>query len=348
MKIKLIVILILCTISLFTAESIIKIDDDAGDDYGHGKVIYPEDPMYAEGIFDITSFEILENEDDYEFIISINGELNPVNHDEFQYNYNLGDNFYLPMIHIYLDQDHVDGSGFTTTINGTNAFFNSENAWEKVVVIASLPERFAGDLKRAQPEIAHNAIIPYKYKVSRTNDAIITKIAKKEIGEISPQWGFSVLMLCQEFSQTIEKSVYIKDIKSTSSMTNFGGGSGNFLGNYDPNIIDMILPLSKNQKKVLSNFDNEEKRYVELYAYYPQFTAIKKNESVGSVKQVSESKIVIDIGSDMGVEIGSQLLVDNRVVVIVTDVFPNLSIAEFNNSEDWITVEEGMKVNIKK
>ena len=347
MRKKLIALLILCTISLFASKTIIKIDDDSGDDYGAGNVIYPEDQMFNDGLFDLTGFEIEEEDDYYRFIINVMGKLSPVEHDEFQYSYNLGDDFYLPMIHIYIDQDHIEGLGFTSTIKGTNATIHPENAWEKVVVIAALPERFAGELNRSQPEIAHNAIIPNKLKISRSRESMSVKVPKNRIGEISPQWGFTVLMFCQEFSQTIDKSIYIKDIKSTSSQMNFGGGSGNFLGNYDPNIIDMILPLGKYQREVLANYDQKEKKYTEIFACYPEFSALKKQSSFGVVKQVSEDKIVVDLGSDDCVSKGMELIVDNRIIVTVSDIFPNLSIAVFKQAEEWESIKPEMNVSIR-
>lgn len=347
MKKIIILIFILIVFALYS-EIIIEINDEIRDDYGSGQISYPENPIFTEGIFDITTLEIIKEEDYYKFVISLNGKLTYVDHDEFQYNYNLGDEFFLPLITIYLDKDHVEGSGFTKTIYGTNATINPESAWESVVVIASLADRFRGELNRTQPEIAHNAFIPNKPKIARDKKSISVKIPEKIIGEISPAWGFTVLMHCQEFSQTIAKSIYIKDIKTTTSMMNFGGGTGNFLGNYDPNIIDLIVPLGEDQRKILSNYDAEDKVFTELFAYYPQYSATKRLTASGLVKQVSDEKVVVDLGSENGVIANMELIIDNRIVVVASDVFPKLVIAKFKNSEDWETIEEGMSVIIKK
>lgn len=346
---KIIIIIILfCTIYISNADVIISIDDPIGDDYGKGSIIYPEHEMFDPGIFDITGFTISQKNEDYVFMINLNGKVNSVKHDEFEYSYNLAEDFILPLVHIYIDKDHVEGSGFTKMINGTNANISQENAWEQVLVIASMAERYRGELERSQPEIAHNAIIPESIDISRDKKSIEVTIPKKILGELDKKWGFTILMMCQEFSQTIEKSVYIKDVKSTASQYNFGGGEGNILKNYDSNIIDMIVPLGTRQEEILSSFNADKKKYVELSAIYPVLTELKRNLNIGKVKQVSEEKVVVNLGSDNGIEKGSELIIENKYIIIVSDVFPGLSMATYLNPDDWEKVTINMNVSKKK
>jgi len=333
-------------LSSLYAEVLFRIDDPAGDDYGNGKILYPENPMYSERVFDIQSFEFALENENYLIKIRTSGKIEPVEHDEFRFNYNLTDNFILPLIHIYIDNDHVMDSGFTETINGVNATIAAENAWEKVIIIASLPDRYRGDLNRYQPEVSYNAFIPEKITISRDRRELSVEVPKSFLGEVNQDWGFTVLMLCQDYSQTVQKSIYVKDIKSTASQHNFGGGEGNLLQNYDSNIIDMLVPSGSDQKRILNSYDQENKKLAELKAVYPSASKLISARTVGEVKQISDEKVVINLGSDNGVEVGSQLIINNKIVVIAEDVFTQLTIASLQSGSAGSEIAEGMKVTL--
>jgi carbohydrate-binding DOMON domain-containing protein len=343
---KIIIQVILVLFSSLCAEVLFRIDDPAGDDYGNGKILYPENPMYAERVFDIQSFEFVLESENYIIKIRTSGKIEPVDHDEFKFNYNLTDNFILPLIHIYIDNDHVMDSGFTETIHGVNATIAAESAWEKVIVIASLPQRYKGELNRYQPEVSYNAVVPEKITISRDRRELSVKVPKSFLGEINQDWGFTVLMLCQDYSQTVQKSIYVKDIKSTASQHNFGGGEGNLLQNYDSNIIDILVPPGSDQKRILNSYDQENKKLAELKAVYPYASKLITNKAVGEVKQVSSDKVVINLGSENGVEVGSQLIINHKIVVIAEDVFAQLTIASLRAGSSHLEITEGMKVTL--
>jgi carbohydrate-binding DOMON domain-containing protein len=345
MEKTLIIVLVLITVSLF-AESLLKLEDPVGDDHGNGKVLYPDNPMFDERIFDLLSMEISSEGDDYLISLEVAGKIMPVEHAEFQYSYDLPDDFILPLIHIYIDKDHINNSGFTETIFGTNVLLDTESAWEKVVVIASMPDRYYGEMERLQPEIARSTVIAEKISLSRDKKTIIVKIPRLLLGDITEDWGFAILMMSQEFSQNIRKNIYIREVNATASQYNFGGGESNITKDYDPNIIDLIVPLGKEQKFLLNSYNKEAKEYAVIPAVYPNRSGVKGEALAGEVKQVTDKKVVINLGSENGIEPGTELIIDNTVVVIAEDVFPQLTIAVYGNDKDWENVELGMNVTI--
>lgn len=324
------------------------INDPLGDDYGKGRVVYPEDPMYNPGIFDIMEFRVAQEEDNYLFTIAVAGKIEFVDHREFQYSYHLAEDFILPLIHIYLDQDRISGSGFTSLVPGVNATLAPENAWEKLVIVAAMPERYLAELQRVQPEIAYYTHIPDKISISKNKKEISVAIPVKILGEGAGDWGYSVLMMSQEFSQTIMKNVYIREVKSTASLHNFGGGEGGLFKKIDSNIIDLIVPANMNQRQILSSYQEDSQQLATIYAVYPGSRVQERTAQVGEVKQITPEKIVINLGSDQGVYEEGRLLIDNRIVVIARDVFPELTIASFLESNAWESIEIGMKATVLK
>lgn len=341
-------LIIICSAFPLCPEDIIVISDTPGDDYGMGRVTYPEDPMYNPGIFDIVEFRVVQEEDNYLFTIAVAGKIEFIDHREFQYSYHLADDFILPLIHIYLDQDGIPGSGFTSLVPGVNAILAPENAWERLVIVASMPERYKAELQRVQPEIAYYTHIPDKINISKNKKEISVAIPVKILGEGATDWGYSVLMMSQEFSQTIMKNVYIREVKSTASLHNFGGGEGGLFKKIDSNIIDLIVPANKDQRQILSSYNEDSQQLATIYAVYPDSRQQGVIAQVGEVKQITPEKIVISLGSDQGVYEESRLLIDNRIVVIARDVFPELTIAVFLEPDDWQTVEIGMMATILK
>jgi len=346
---KKIVILLILGISyiLFANDTIIYLADPIGDDYGAGNIKYPDNKMFIDGIFDILSFEVEEDPDNYIFKLTVAGKIAPVDHAEFQYSYDRPDDFILPLVHIYIDKDHIKNSGFTETIFGTNVLIDPENAWETVIIFASMPKRYQGELTRIQPEFARSSIIPHRIFLSRDKHDINAKISKVELGEITEDWGFTVLMMSQDFSRTIRKNIYIREVNTAASQFDFGGGDSGLLKDYDPNVIDLIAPLGKEQKIELNSYNkNEGEDLAVLHAVYPYASVMKGTARTGEVKQVSDEKVVIDLGSEHGIVSGTELLIDNKIVVTAMDVFPQLTIASFSDEYVWENISEGMKVTV--
>ncbi len=339
-----ILISFLLTLNFLSGEIICEIDDIEGDDYGNGSIVYPEHLMFIEGVFDLLQFKLELEEDEYIFSFTMKGKLFDVEHHEFEYNYSLPENFILPLIHVYIDQDHINDSGFTETVAGTNVTINPENAWERVVILSSIPDRYKGSLKSKQEEISKRTLVPDKIFRSRNKKTISVKVPVKLLGKVTTDWGFTVLIMGHEFSQTIKKNIYVREVKQTSNQYNFGGAEGGFFKQYDPNVIDLLSEYPGKQEHLLKGFSKKDKTYACVTAVYPFKTELKHNLSTGLVKQISKEKVVINIGSLNNIKIGDELLVNNQISVVARDVFPELTIAEFSNEKDWLKIEVGMKV----
>ena len=177
-------IVILCLfIRLFADDLVIHLTDPENDDHGAGYIKYPDNAMFTKGIFDITDFKLYSVNDKYKIEISFAGKIRPVIHSEFQYKYDLGDDFILPLIQIYIDADHKVNSGYTQTIAGANVQISEESAWEKCIMIGALPERYKNYLEAKQPELARRTYFPEKLNRSADNFKIIAYLDKNRLGK---------------------------------------------------------------------------------------------------------------------------------------------------------------------
>ena len=94
--------------------------DPAGDDYGPGTYVYPTNPVYQPGIFDLTGLGVYDRGSTVAFVTSIRGDVtNPFGGDQISHQ----------RIQVYLG----GGSGGTTpALPGTN--MNTASGWSAVVV----------------------------------------------------------------------------------------------------------------------------------------------------------------------------------------------------------------------
>lgn len=344
---RFILIILLVVPTILSSELLFELRDAIGDDHGAGNVVYPEHPMFTEGLFDLTYLRVFEEEDQYIFAIGITGKIEPVQHAEFRYRYDLPENFILPLVHIYIDVDNVETSGFVNTIRGTNVEMKPDSAWERAIVISSMPNKYRAVVQRQQPEIARRVIIPEDITISRAGDEISVKIEKNRLGEITESWGFAVLMFSHDFSDTIAKTSYIREVRSTASQFSFGGGSGGLLKRYDPNVIDMITEHPFEQKEMLSSFDPEKPELAKISAVYP-LSGQQKREMAqsGEVMQYSDDRLIINLGSEHGVRKDTRFVIDGHIVVVAEDVFSRLTIATYTEDEQWRLIKEGATVSI--
>ncbi len=333
---------------LWSGEIIVKFDDDINDDFGDGNVTYPEHPMFTQGLFDIEQFRIEEEEDSYLFIVRVRGKIDYVDFDEFEYRYNIPEDYIFPLLQIYIDTDHQHNSGIRETIFGVNATINEESGWEKAVIFTSIPQRFRLRMEQYQAPFVSRVVFSPKIYRSKDKKEIQVRVPKKFLGEIQPEWGYTILMLAHDVASTVKKNVFTMEVKATSSLFTFGGGHGALLKRYNSNIIDMLVPRFHSQKKILKQYSVKNKTLPEIGAVYQLKTEIKSTLILGKVTQISSDKVVINLGVNQGVEVGTKLIIDSQYIVEVDDVFPELCLAHYTNLDDAVSIEPEMEVKIWK
>lgn len=208
----------------------LEFKDPKGDDKGPGNYVYPTDPIYVAGSFDLLKAEIEDKGDEIDFKITFNA---PVT-------FNWGDFWDVQQLQVYLDFDHVAGSGRTETIPGTQVLVAETDAWEKVIFIDphTVP-KINGEIELKAAAMKNDIVLPTKIKpIGKSLKATVKKsdLGVAKDADIST-WGFGILMLSATGFPG-DWCVLMRRVNEYEGQHRFGNGSD---GAGDPNVIDIFV-----------------------------------------------------------------------------------------------------------
>jgi prepilin-type processing-associated H-X9-DG protein len=221
---------VLVFIHLFVSSSavaqIVEFKDPKGDDKGPGTYIYPSDPVYKPGSFDLRELKVDAGGGKIYFDVGINS---PVE-DSWQ----TGTGFSVQMIFIFIDNAK---GGFKDCPPGVNAAFADGHEWDKLVIISpQQPGRVRAEVAKKMPEAQRSAVV-VPLRVKGLGQYIAAEVDLSRLGEGNPaQWGYQVLMLGQE-GYPAGNDLLTRRVNEFEGQHKFGGGHD---GDCDPHIIDLL------------------------------------------------------------------------------------------------------------
>ncbi|MDO9576427.1 MAG: glucodextranase DOMON-like domain-containing protein [Candidatus Cloacimonadales bacterium] len=229
-KVFLVFLALLFISSVLLAGTKLEFQDPKGDDKGPGNYVYPTDPIYVAGSFDLIKAEIEDRGEEIDFKITFNA---PVT-------FNWGDFWDVQQLQVYLDFDHVAGSGHTETIPGTQVLVDAADAWEKVVFIDphTVP-KINGEIGLKAANLKNDIVLPTKIKP--IGKSLKATVKKSDLGvamdaDIST-WGYGILMLSATGFPG-DWLVLMRRVNEYEGQHRFGNGSD---GAGDPNVMDMFV-----------------------------------------------------------------------------------------------------------
>ncbi|MGC8964262.1 MAG: glucodextranase DOMON-like domain-containing protein [Brevinematia bacterium] len=207
--------------------------DPIGDDKGPGYYTYPTHPVYVVGGFDIVKVEIDSMDDkNVTFKITVNADL--------KQDWGMAADFDIQFVQIYIDEDHLPGSGYLKSVPGLNIYFPPDQGWEKAILISPQPRsRVEIEVSSKAKDMEQDIVIPKVIKgVGRT---IIAVVSKKDL-DLKPndditKWGFQIFMQSNEGFPDPE-DVLTRNVNEYRGLHRWGGGS-DYWG--DPEFADMIV-----------------------------------------------------------------------------------------------------------
>ena len=211
--------------------------DPIGDDHGPGSYVYPLDPVFVPGSFDITQFRVREVGTKVRFEISVEGPISDP--------WGSGAGFSLQSIDIYIDKDGVAGSGATSGLERRNVEFSPTSAWEYCVWCAPPFDTFTSHVIDKDGNTYSSGVSVGCDQASRL---ISIDVPKSTIGTPSATWKYVVLML----SQSGYEAGRVRGVRKEAEQWVLGGGDD---GECDPNVIDLVAEPGVNQEALLSNYD---------------------------------------------------------------------------------------------
>lgn len=130
---------------------IVSLSDAEGDDYGDGRLAYPQQGDYESGDLDLVALRINRDDEGFWFEATFKNLIRdpanaagPVGAETLAAIARKG--FYQFNLDIYVDTDRVKGSGNTFTLPGRHVRIDPGYAWERAVVLTPRPESVRAQL----------------------------------------------------------------------------------------------------------------------------------------------------------------------------------------------------------
>jgi C-terminal binding-module, SLH-like, of glucodextranase len=236
----------------------VRFKDPVGDDDGPGKYVYPTDPVYKKGSFDLTAFEVTEKDGKVTFAVSVDSDL------EDPWGMPEPAHFSVQMAIIHLQTGQ--GPKFTAGVPGTNVRFGEEDAWNKVVILSPQPAgRVRAEVKQKAGDLKGAIVVPDEVRgEGRTFSATVEKKALGD-GDVA-RWGYQVLMQSNEGFPD-KADLLTRKVNEYEGQHRFGGGND---GDCDPHVIDVLVGKGTGEKGEV-----EEQHRMLAYECNPDGTAKK-------------------------------------------------------------------------
>jgi hypothetical protein len=206
----------------------IELRDPIGDDDGPGTYIYPTDPVYKPGSFDLTRFVVEDKGSTVTLSITVRSKLeNP---------WEMESGFSVQLAMVFIDMDGVPGSGYVEGLPGLHIEFQEECAWEKAVVVSPQPaSRVRAEILEKAADKKDDIIVPQS--VVPRGKTFTAVIRKEDLGaDVSRSWGWQVCVTSNEgFPGSNE--LLTRRVNEYEGQHRFGGGD-DYDG--DPHLMDIL------------------------------------------------------------------------------------------------------------
>ncbi len=248
--------------------------DPTGDDNGPGTYVYPTDPVYTPGSFDMTNVEMKVHKDTVDVEVTMAGKLADAWH--------TGSGFSVQTVFLFFQTDGPEQSvppkdkktlraekraaaeklaeekikqklngtpippptpkvrkpyGHTQSLPGMNVEFAPADGWDHCVILSPLPAaqvQAAVDSKVPAP-LRGAVLVPARVKGA--GHVISATFDRKPLGKHLPKtWGYQVVVVGTDPYPGTD-SLFVRPVSETESQLRFGGGAG---GGCDANVLDVL------------------------------------------------------------------------------------------------------------
>lgn len=218
---------LVCSATIYGEETI-TFKDPVGDDNGPGTYLYPTDPVYKPGSFDLTKMVVKDKGSTVEIALTVMATLeNP---------WSMASGFSVQTAFVFIDMDGKAESGHARALPGLNAAFIPQCYWEKAIIISPQPSsKVTTEVKTKAGDMAKDVIVPIK--VVPRGKTFTAIIKKADLGsDVSKDWGWQVLLTSNEgFPGPNE--ILTRRVNEYEGQHRFGGGD-DYDG--DPHFMDML------------------------------------------------------------------------------------------------------------
>ncbi len=244
-----------------TGEVIIEVEDPVGDDDGAGGYQYPLNPVFKDGVFDITLFRVTDSGSKIVFEVQVR-ELggNP---------WGGPNGFSMQYIHIYIHTS-LPVEGRTDTY-GLNVNISDWCAWHTAILIApGWGTEPVPDGQRAAIYYYNDTVIvqdgEFKVRADETTSTIIAEVSKDILPDVQhiDNWTFTVVLTSYDgygemrirgFGVSAEEWVVGTGDKYAQAIVK----------GIVPRVMDIVAPTADEQYAMLNTFDPNTGRLARIY-----------------------------------------------------------------------------------
>eukprot|EP00002_Diphylleia_rotans_P006329 TRINITY_DN156_c0_g1_i36.p1 TRINITY_DN156_c0_g1~~TRINITY_DN156_c0_g1_i36.p1 ORF type:complete len:1390 (+),score=333.27 TRINITY_DN156_c0_g1_i36:195-4364(+) len=209
-----------------------KQTDASGDERG----TYPTSSIFTpwtgtKGLFDLVSFETSSDDLSLRFKIEIRDLVSD----------NGADGSAQVLSQVYIDADNIFGSGRIDSIGNSNMQVHPKNAWDVCLTMDLQQSRIKS--VSAGGEALHTGLT-----VQGSYIVAYVPLLGLQLPPPKPNWSFIV------FTGGRQSAFTFRSFRKSSSESAFGGGDDL---DFDPNIVDLLIPSGASQESVLGSFNND-------------------------------------------------------------------------------------------
>lgn len=219
------------------AQSLVILDP-AGDDRGPGTYVYPSDPIYGPGGFDLVRFEMTPGDDYVDFAVTVAGDIS--NPWRLPYGFSLQ----FPIVFIAAGEE-----GLQEGLPGLNVSFDFMG-WDKAILMSPQePARIRREIAGNAPELSDAIVVPSRIRAA--GRTITARVPRSELPGSDPgEWAVQVLMQRNEGFPS-GGSLLMSAVNELEGQHRFGGGRDD---DCDPHVIDMLTPEGQDQFTLLEDY----------------------------------------------------------------------------------------------
>lgn len=225
-------------------EPLFELVDPAGDDYGPGGYVYPQDVLFVEGSYDLSEFSVgLSGEDTVVFTFDVDAPIaNP---------WGSPAGYSIQTFDMYIDTDPGAGTGARLLLPGRNAALESGNGWEYALTLEGWdPALYLADAAGNTEETK-----PTFKMITDPEGSVTARLPIELFGGSDPAtWGYAVVLMSQEgFPSSGVRRV--RDILPEAEQWRGGGAPDD--ANHT-RIYDLLHPESGVQEELLGGYESAD------------------------------------------------------------------------------------------
>lgn len=216
----------------------VVLDDPRGDDKGPGTYVYPTDPIYRPGSFDITRLEMTLAGDYVDFAVTVAADL------ENPWRMSPGFSLQFPIVFIAAGE-----LGLQESPPGLNVAFDFLG-WDRAILMSPQdPARVRREIGEKAPTLSGELVVPTR--IGAQGRTITARVPRSALPDTNPaEWGLQVVMQRNDGFASSDH-LLMTAVNEYEGSHRFGGGHD---GVCDPNVIDMLAASAEIQYEILGGY----------------------------------------------------------------------------------------------